>query len=549
MKRKFFLLLASAAWFFGFAQEDMTIVWETKLDHEILHTGTGTEDRNYSYAASAKEITFFVNATGRIKWTAKFGDLAPKLSKIDELIPFWEANTVFLFDRKMGKDQIACIDMESGKALWTTDKYQNVTEDNVFYIPERQGFAIALKDKLIFIKVSNGEEVWSTTKFKGAVGKGVYMTDGSLVMLNYKPTALAALFSGFKNQIVRINMDNGDIIWDNTYIGILEKKVITKEVLCDLQVETDKVILRLNGIQVYDYNTGAALWSAAFDFTPDMKIVGRPANAVSFGVYGAVADPILDPNSQSEFYVLDMSNKANQYVKKYDSKSGKLIWSSGDIKEARAIPGMQIMDDVLLLQIGGTVEAQAYIVTRNSDGSTTYEWRVWYPTAKPTGVQAYNTKTGAKMWDSERFKKGITNAIAVGKNFVVCSGKELYSMDVKTGAENYAVPVSKGGVGLANLILPFKDNLIVVGDKGLSSFKPETGDLIASNPYKSSMLEEQKGDLLVMKTAKADIAVYDLNSLKYKEFKAKTGAVTDLTEDAKFVYVYEKKVVTKLNSF
>jgi hypothetical protein len=298
---------------------------------------------------------------------------------------------------------------------------------------------------------------------------------------------------------------------------------------------------------VYDYNTGASVWSAAFDFTPDMKMVNMPAGTRSGGVYGAIADPVLDPNTQSEFYVLDMSNKANQYIKKYDVKSGKLLWSSGDIKEARAIPGMQIVDEVILLQIGGTVEAQAYIVNTSSSG-TSYEWRIWYPNAKPMGIQAYSAKTGAKMWDSERFKKGITNSVVVGKNFVVCSGKALYSMDIKTGAENYEVPVAKGGVGDASLILPFKDNIIVVGEKGLSSFKPENGELVASNPYKTAMLEEQKGELLVLKTDKADIAVYDMNTLKYKEFKAKTGAVTDLTEDAKFVYVYEKKVVTKLNT-
>ena len=42
---------------------------------------------------------------------------------------------------------------------------------------------------------------------------------------------------------------------------------------------------------------------------------------------------------------------------------------------------------------------------------------------------------------------------------------------------------------------------------------------------------------------------FDLNSCKYKEFKAKKGAVTDLTEDGgDFVYVYEKKTVTKVGT-
>jgi hypothetical protein len=51
-----------------------------------------------------------------------------------------------------------------------------------------------------------------------------------------------------------------------------------------------------------------------------------------------------------------------------------------------------------------------------------------------------------------------------------------------------------------------------------------------------------------MKTDKADIASFDLDSGKYKEFKAKTGATTTLTTEGKFVYIYEDKVVTKVKT-
>src|SRR5690606_3715606 len=88
----------------AFAQKDMPVVFETKLDHRIENTGTGTEERGYSYAASDKEITVFNNKTGSVRWTGKFKDLTPKLRKVDELTPFWESNVLFLFDRKMGKD-------------------------------------------------------------------------------------------------------------------------------------------------------------------------------------------------------------------------------------------------------------------------------------------------------------------------------------------------------------------------------------------------------------------------------------------------------------
>ena len=320
--KKQLLSLFAILYFLGvFAQEDMPIVWETKAPHKIQFNGTGSEGRGYSYIASEKEISIFANESGRIKWTKAFKELAPNLKKIDELIPFWESNTVFLFDRKMGKDQIACIDMETGALLWTTDRYQNVTDENVVYIPERQGFAISLKDKLVFIKVSNGEEIWSTAQFGGVVGKYVYTNDGYLVTVNFQPSGLIALFTGFKNMIAKIDMDNGDIVWSNTYIGRAERKIISKEFLYDIVVEGSRVILRLNGIQVYDYNTGASQWSAAFDFTPG-GVRGRPSNAQKWGVYGAVADPVFVKET-NDLYVLDMSNKKNQYIKKYDANTGK----------------------------------------------------------------------------------------------------------------------------------------------------------------------------------------------------------------------------------
>lgn len=528
------------------AQEDMPTVWETKLGHRFDYTGTGTEERGYSFSADDKEMTVFDNKTGATKWTGRYKDLTPKLSKVDELIPFWESDAVFLFDRKMGKDQIAVLELATGKMLWNTDKYQNLSDENVVYIPEKDGFAISLKERLVFVKAKTGEELWSTDKFKGVAGQYVTTPDGKLVMVNFVPGNLAALFTGFKNQIVKIDLANGNILWENTYIGRAERKVISKEFLYDLNVEGDKVFLRMNGMQVYDLNTGANIYTAAFDYTPD-KIVGAPAGAKKFGVYHAVADPVIVGD---DLYVLDMSSKKSQYVKKYDRNSGKLLWTSPEIKEARAIPNMYVVGDRILLQIGGNVECQAYIYRRErqSDGSYTIveEWRIWRPNVKPNGVQAFNTADGSLAWDSERFRKGITNAVVVGDQFVVCSGKELYSMDVKTGAEKFVVPVAKGGVGNADQIMTYKDLVVVVGDKGVSTFNMSTGEAVASGKYKKADLEDVEGDRMILKTAKADIACFDLDNCTYKEFKARTGAVTSMSTDGNFVYVYDKKNVTKV---
>ena len=538
----FAVLLLSVVWVK--AQEDMSTVWETKLGHQIQYAGTSLEGE-HSYAASDKEMSLFDNKTGKVIWEKSFNDMAPKLRKIDELIPFWDSSTIFLFDRKIGKDQIACIDLETGASLWTTDKYQDVDESSITYIGEEDCFAIALKKELVYIRARTGEELWSTEKFNGVVGKYVFdKTDHTLTMVNFKPTLLAAIFSGFKNQIAKINLKNGEILWENTYIGVAEKKVISKQPIFDLSVSGDKVFLRLNGMQVYDYKTGAKIWSAAYDFTPD-RVVGKPIGAKAFGVYGAVANPVIDGQ---DIYVLDMQSRSKQYVKKYDLNTGKLLWTSPEIKDAKAIPGLKVVDGKVLLQIGGVVEKQ-YIKTERTGDQVVSVAVIEFENVNPCGIQALDASSGKLVWESERFRKGITNMISFGGNTIVSSGKALYSLDIATGKEKYEVPVAKGGVGLATQIQPFKDNVIVVvGEKGVSTFDASSGELLNSGKYRTSSLEDRVDDILIMKTDKADIGTFDLNTCKYKDFKARTGSITTLSRDGNFVYVYEKKVVTKLST-
>jgi len=209
---------------------------------------------------------------------------------------------------------------------------------------------------------------------------------------------------------------------------------------------------------------------------------------------------------------------------------------------------MRVENGKVLLQIGGVVEVQYQRTYRSGDQMVT-ETAIVFKNVKPFGIQAFNATDGTLSWESERFKKGITNMISFGDNAIVCSGKELYSLDITNGKEKYSVPVSKGGVGLAQMILPFKDNtIVVVGEKGVSTFNADNGDLLNSGKYRTSSLEGVVGNILVMKTPKADIGTFDLNTCKYKDFKARKGATTTLTNEGDFVYVYEKRTVTKLST-
>jgi hypothetical protein len=179
---------------------------------------------------------------------------------------------------------------------------------------------------------------------------------------------------------------------------------------------------------------------------------------------------------------------------------------------------------------------------------TYYVSMIYYKNIKPNGLQAFSIKDGSLVWDSEKFKKGITNAYVDGNEILISSGKELYRINHNDGSEVYSVPVTDGGVGLAVMIMPYKDKMIVVSEKGISAYNPADGKYLFSGKYKESQLEDVFDNILIMKTERADIASFDLDSGKFKEFKAKTGATTTLTTDGKFVYVYEDKVITKVKT-
>lgn len=551
MKKNILLTISLFVFTFCFGQEEMTTVWESKMEHKTLYAGTGSEDRGVSYSASDKKMTVFSNKDGSVVWSKPFKEMAPKLRKIDELIPFWESDCVFLFDRKLGKDQIAVIDLKSGKLLWNTDKYQNVSEATIHYAPDQDGFAIVMtkglvkKSTLVFIKAKTGEEVWETEKLTGVIGFTHKTDDGKYVVLNYAPSGLQFILAGFKSQIMKMDFESGDILWDSPYMGVWRKKVVTKEKVGKVEFKEGKIFLLNDGLQVFDEKTGSTLWSASYNFTPS-QVVGKPAGTVlAFGVYGAVADPLIIGR---DVYVLEMSNKKNQKLKKYDINSGRLLWTSPEIQKAKAIPNMYVINDVVVLQIGGAVECQSITRTKDAEGNFTTHYNVYYKNVKPTGIQAFNSDSGKKLWDSEKFKKGITNMIPAGDDILICSGKALYKYKSGEDSQVYEINLNEDGIGLAELILSYEDQVIIVADKGISSHNISDGALKATAKYKKSFMESTEKNKLIMKTAKADIACYNLDTIIYKQFKAKKGALTELSLDSKFVYVYEKKVVTKLST-
>jgi len=410
-----------------------------------------------------------------------------------------------------------------------------------------EAFAVSLKESLVMIKARTGEEIWQTAKFSGVVGATIF-SEGFLYMLNYKPTALGALFKGFKNQLVKIDTKNGDVIWDAIYVGVVEKKVWTREPVVKLSLEGGKIFLTLNGLQVFDAKSGTQLWSCAYDINLAEE-VRAPANARKFGVYDAIADPIISGN---DVYIIDMKSRSKQYIRKYDLNSGKLLWSSPELEGVKVAPNLYLVGDKLVLQVGGVVETQAYIVKmeKQADGSmaTVTYYKRDFPTVKPCRLMGFSTVDGKQLWDSERFKKGITNALIMDGKVIACSGKAIYNMNIEDGKENYEFLLADDNIGLATKILSYKDKVVIVGEKGVSEHSPSDGKLLMSGKWSRAMLESVNGQYLLMKTENSDISAFDLETCKYKAYNARKGAASYLSDDGSYVIIFEKKEVSKLST-
>jgi outer membrane protein assembly factor BamB len=513
--------------------EKMKEIWKLKTDYDSDRRGLN-EDLNILWSSSNKAITVFDATSGKIIWGGEFEKLLKNIGNVDEQVVMYDAKCVMVFERSRKGDQMAVMDLMTGKVLWTSAKYEGVTQDNIVFISEMEAFAISTKTSLFLVKARTGEEMWETKKFKGVVGAYVYSAaDKSMVMINFKPNLLASLFAGFKNQLVKINMTNGDVIWDTEYYGLVERKVVTREFVLDLAVKEDRVFLTMNGLQVFDFKTGKPIWSARYDLN-----IGNNNN---YGVYDAIADPLY---VGSDVYLFDMLNRYSQYIRKYDITTGKMIWSTPEIKNAYIAPNMYKFDDVIVLQVGGVAQVQEWRSSGNSYVAIRYPV-IRLKNFRPFNVQGFNAQTGVQLWESERFKRGITNSFPFEDKLMICSGKALYSLDTKTGKELYEVLLKEDKIEDATKIVDYKDNVIIIAERGVSAHSKSNGNKIWTVKTKDDgEFAGVFGSVAFYETDRGDQFAINLETGKGKYYES--DKKNEITKNGEFIYVFNGDEIFKV---
>jgi len=541
-------------------------VWESEFANKANRISMINAEGTYILGTDDNSATT-LDADGKQIWEGDYKKITSNKTNSSEYqyyIKSKDGGYLFLFDsRKLGTDRIAVIDVKTGKEMWNTENYQNLLSkdggpvETVNYINELDAFMIAQKDGLNMVRAKTGEKIWETKLFKGSIGKYVYdKGKNEIVMINYKPTALAALFSGFKNQLVKINAANGEILWDATFRGTIEKKLITREALVNLDIKDGKVYLWLDGLQCFNLDNGQKVWEV--DYENDMsKNSGFLGNKTKKGIYGTLADPIF---TKDAVYIVIFANRSRtKYVEKHDLETGKLLWASEKIAGAFSMPHIYKTNDRVMVQVGGKVEVQEIATRRTTSGMET-EYKIYTDyIAQKNGILSLDDKTGQTVWRSEKFDKRITDMIIhEDKTVFVGDGDQFYSYDISSGKQIFDVKHNDARVGKATDVIDFDDNVVVLSERGLASYKKADGKRVYATDKLPDVdfFYEIGGNYFLRNQKNSKNVIYGVDmtngDIKGKvESKGKGGSDRygdgiDISDDGEFIFAFKNKRVEKI---
>jgi outer membrane protein assembly factor BamB len=477
-------------------------VWEAEFSNKATRLAMGNEDASFILGTDDNSATA-LNADGKQIWEGDYKKITTNKTNTADFqyyVYSKDGGYLFLFDRrKIGTDRIAVIDVATGKELWNSEIYQNLipkdlAEDaeveTVKYIAELDAFMITQKEGLNMVKAKTGEKIWETKLFKGSVGKYIYdKSTNQIIMINFKPTALAALFSGFKNQLVKINAANGEILWDATFRGTVEKELVTRKPIVDLTIIGDKLFMWMDGIQCFNIGNGQKVWDVTYENDISKSSGGLIGGKKRTSYYHAIADPIY--TNDAVYIVIMGSGDRSKYVEKHDLQSGKLIWASEKVTGAFAMPNIHKTSNRVMVQVGGKVEVQELRYEEASSAGSAAAGALlgvsgsskqWVPyifndyKAQKNGILSLDDATGKTVWRSEKFDKRITDMIIhEDKTVFVGDGDEFYSYDIESGKQLFDVKHNDAKVGRATDVIDFGDDVVVLSEKGLASYKKADG--------------------------------------------------------------------------
>ncbi len=425
--------------------------WQAEFDNGADFLRYESTDGKYIIGTTKKDICVLSGEDGQKVWSGTFKELA-EVKSCESQYFMEEAGVLFLADKKSGKDNILCIDITNGKVLWKTDRFEGVNIYSTVYFPNLKAFAVITKNGLVALDARSGETQWEQARFTGALADWQYLPESNeLILVNYK-TSWGALFSGFKNQLMKLNAATGELLWETEYFGVIPQKHVTGQIISEMYVEGDRIFCLINGMQVFDLKSGSKLWTAEFDLFDHKILIGGDAF-----FYDGVAHPLVDGG---DVYLVRFKQGSSKVIlEKRRMEDGTVQWSREMDSKPDAVPTMALADGKLVLQLGGQINTQG----STSEGSfNKYKWM------DPFRIEVYDAATGNFVWKSEKLNDRITRPVVKENTVYVADEKKFYAFDVNTGAVKYEAKLGDLKTGEAKELYDVGDNIGIMGEKGFA---------------------------------------------------------------------------------
>lgn len=425
-------------------------------------------------------------STGKVMWNESFSEITGS-KKVEIQYVMEDAGVLFLYDKKGGKDNLSCLDLLTGKLLWQSDRFEGIRLSGVIYMPDLKSFVLAAKDGFYMMDARTGEIKWVVDRFRGAVADAIYDPDkNEIIVLNYK-TSWGALLSGYKNQLMAIDVANGTVKWETEYFGVIHNKPYSGGLVFNWHLYPDKILLMVQGLQVIDRKTGKEIWKTDFDLF-DTKGLGGTTY-----VYNSIAYPLVDKDAIYLIYNKPSSGKV--LLQKLDVNTGTPKWEVKLDGKNPVVPSIQLENNKLLLQIGGEVTIEG----TDSKGVAFRKTR-W---DGPFGVMAIDASSGNMLWKNYDFKNRSMPLIAEGNKIYTADEKKFYTLDMSTGAEVASISTKDLKVGAPQWLGSRGNRIMYQGEDGLALLDLSNGKLIGSVPAKGTFWSSnRKGEYFFLNSDK-----------------------------------------------
>ncbi len=497
MKKITFIITFCSIVFFATAQKPFTQILNTKftLNPEWK---TINEDCSRVLAGDLEDIGMFSCVDGKELWRINFKQKYGKKSSTD-----WRwieekglVKIEFKGDKK-GETQVFYIDDVTMEA---------VADENVRTVKTKPSDII---DKLSLKLTNPNIEVKASYYTK-------WVFNGSAVKGNKRKVNISC---------------NGAYTWSTQ----IEANLVAS--LCDnsmgsaseffgnqlsLSSSGNKVFVIYEGLTCLDMATGKLLWQSSFD-----------NSYFDFGLFKSVqtvgrADYPMVENEH--VYFADLTKNIS-CIKKLDANTGNVVWQSAKVDKDALIPQILSTDEVIIARFGGEIITQSYIPNANNSAASVCKTEL--KMTGDFGIKVYDKANGKLLWETatlkpegDKFSSSISNVVMDGKNIIVASDKNIFSLDSKTGKVNYKVACAGLDIGKPYRLYWYKDDLMIEANEGVARLKKADGNKVFATNTGKCLSTQFVGEAYFVWTGKE---LGDMN--KFVRVDTETGVINGKQED------------------